>query len=71
LASLYAYFVQQETVVNPALFLNGDDLMAELSLEGGKIIGELLNVLREGQAVGDIRSREEALDVAKRYLEKK
>jgi tRNA nucleotidyltransferase/poly(A) polymerase len=71
LASFYAYFVQQETVVNPPLFLNGDDLMAELDLEGGKIIGELLKVLREGQAVGEITSREIALETAKRYLENK
>lgn len=70
LASFYAYFVEQEIVVNPPLFLNGDDLMMELDLAGGKIIGELLTVLREGQATGEITSREAALAAAKRYLGK-
>jgi tRNA nucleotidyltransferase/poly(A) polymerase len=68
LASFYAYFVEQDIVVNPPLFLNGDDLMAELGLEGGKIIGELLTVLREGQATGQITNREAALERAKQYL---
>lgn len=71
LASFYAYYVQQETVVNPPLFLNGDDLMAELDLQGGKIIGELLRILREGQATGEITSREAALEAAKHYLREK
>jgi tRNA nucleotidyltransferase/poly(A) polymerase len=70
LASFYVYFVEQDIVVNPPLFLNGDDLMTELNLEGGKIIGELLTLLREGQATGEITSREAALELAKQYLKR-
>ena len=71
LASFYAYFVEQDKVVNPPLFLNGDDLMAELNLDGGKVIGQLLKILREGQATGEITSREAALETAKAYLKGK
>jgi len=65
---LFAYFKQQETVVSPSPFLNGSDLMSELDLEGGRIIGDLLTHLREAQVLGEINSRQEALEAAKQYL---
>lgn len=57
----------QETVAPPRL-LNGNELMSELGLESGRIIGQLLEVIREGQATGKVENREQAFDFARKYL---
>jgi tRNA nucleotidyltransferase/poly(A) polymerase len=57
----------QETVAPPRL-LNGDELMAELGLQPGRIVGQLLEAIREGQATGRIENREQALDFAREQL---
>ena len=46
--------------------VRGDELMRELGLEAGPRVGELLELLRESQFAGDVSSREEALDLARR-----
>ena len=57
----------QETVTPPRL-LDGNQLMAELGLQPGRIIGQLLEAIREGQATGKVADREQALDLAREYL---
>jgi hypothetical protein len=57
----------QETVAPPRL-LNGNELMSELSLEPGRVIGQLLEAIREGQATGKVETREQALEFARQYL---
>jgi len=57
----------QETVTPPRL-VDGNDLMSELGLEPGRVIGQLLEAIREGQAMGKITNREQALDIARVYL---
>jgi poly(A) polymerase len=42
--------------------------MSELGLEPGRIIGQLLEAIREGQATGKIADREQALDFARSHL---
>ncbi len=59
----------QETVAPPRL-LNGNDLMSELNLEEGRIVGQLLEAIREAQATGKVETREQALDFAREYLKK-
>jgi len=59
----------QETVVPPRL-LDGNELMSELGLEPGRIVGQLLEAIREGQATGHIGNREQALELAREYLKK-
>lgn len=61
----HAYFVEYERYVAPPVLLNGDDLIAELALAPGKIIGELLNAIAEAQVSGAINTREQALDLAR------
>lgn len=65
---LDAYYVRHEEVVSPPVLLNGNDLMQELNLEAGTIIGELLTVIRESQVKGEVNSPEEALNIARAYL---
>ena len=57
----------QETVTPPRL-LDGNEVMSELGLEPGRIIGQLLEAIREGQATGKVVNREQALDLAREYL---
>jgi UTP:GlnB (protein PII) uridylyltransferase len=59
----------QETVAPPRL-LNGNELMSELGLAPGRIVGQLLEAIREGQATGKVENREQAFDLAREYLKK-
>jgi len=59
----------QETVAPPRL-LDGNELMKELNLEPGRIVGQLLEVIREGQATGKISTREEAIEFARDEMNK-
>ena len=54
------WFLNQE-YVNPKLFLTGRDLMFEFDLPQGPRIGQLLDGLREEQAIGSIQNRTQAL----------
>ena len=58
---------RQETVAPPRL-LDGNDLMRELNLEPGRIIGHLLEAIREGQATGKINTREDAISFAHEWM---
>jgi tRNA nucleotidyltransferase/poly(A) polymerase len=66
---LYAYYLQHDTIVSPPLLVTGNDLLDELNLEPGPIIGELLTHIRENQVTGDVTSRAAALNAAREYLQ--
>ena len=50
----------------PAPLIRGDELAAELSIEAGPRVGELLAELEAAQFAGEVGSREEALEHARR-----
>jgi len=60
------YFERRAETVAPPPLVTGDDLMAELGLAPGREIGRLLEAVREAQAAGEVRTREEALALARR-----
>jgi len=60
----------QETVAPPAL-LDGSDLLKEFSLSPGPLIGEILRALREAQATGEVKNREDALAFCQAFLEER
>lgn len=62
------YFERREETVAPPRLLDGNDLMKELNLQPGRIIGQLLESIREGQAGGEITTREQALEHARAWL---
>jgi len=62
---LDAYFTGYGEVVEPELLLNGTDLMNQLNLKPGPIVGRILASLREEQASGNCQSVAEALDLAR------
>ncbi|HTX90834.1 MAG TPA: HD domain-containing protein [Anaerolineales bacterium] len=58
---LEAWFERREEQVAPPVLLDGNDLMHELSLKPGPLIGKLLEAIREAQAVGSVSDRDQAL----------
>jgi len=62
---LAEYWTRLAKDVAPTPLVSGGDLMAELGLPPGKRIGELLEVIREAQAAGEVGTRGEALALAK------
>ena len=64
------YWEKREETVAPPRLLDGNDLMRELNMEPGRIIGQLLEAIREGQATGVIGTREQALELARAELQK-
>jgi tRNA nucleotidyltransferase/poly(A) polymerase len=62
------YWEKREESVAPPRLLDGNDLMRELNLDPGKVVGRLLEAIREGQATGQVTTREEALELARETL---
>jgi len=65
---LDAYYVHYDEIVAPSPVIDGNDLMQALDLSPGKVIGTLLDAIREAQAVGDVLSQADALTLAKHIL---
>ena len=62
------YWEKPENTISPPRLLDGNELMNELKLEAGRIVGQLLEEIREGQAVGNIETREQAIEFARERL---
>ena len=69
-ALLAAYFERRQEVVDPAPLVDGREVMAAFGLAPGPEVGRLLDGIREAQAAGEVRSREEALQLAGRLLQR-
>lgn len=50
--------------------LNGNEVMAALGLAPGKLVGEILREIHEAQAVGEISTQAEALELARQVMER-
>lgn len=48
--------------------LTGHDLLRDFELSPGPLIGELLEAVREAQAIGEVRTRDEAMELVRRLL---
>jgi hypothetical protein len=56
---------EDEQVSRPIRLITGDDLMSELDIHPGPLIGTLLDTIMEAQAAGEVGTREEALTLAR------
>ena len=65
---LEAWWEQREERVLPPVLLTGHDLIEHFSLESGPQIGELLEAVREAQAAGQVKDRQEALQIVRDLL---
>lgn len=60
--------LDEPAVVTPERLVDGNFIMQSLSLSPGPLIGELLEIVREAQAAGEIKTREDALALAKKEM---
>lgn len=67
-ALLEAWWEQPAEAVAPPALLDGRELMKTLKLGPGPQIGRLLDAIREAQATGEVRNRQEAFELAQRLL---
>jgi hypothetical protein len=62
---LLRYYYEEFSLKPPAPLLDGREIMDALGLSQGKEVGNLLSRLREAEAAGMVRTREEALEFLK------
>jgi len=65
---LEGWWERKSEVINPVRLLTGDELMKELNLPPGPLVGKLLSAIQEAQAGGEIHDRQQALDYAREHL---
>jgi hypothetical protein len=70
-ALLTAWYRQRETLVDPPRLIDGNQLKDALHLKRGPLIGELLELIREAQVTGDVKTYEDALAFAQKVLSAK
>jgi len=61
---------KQQVAILPVKLIDGNDLISTFGLNPGSLIGELLALVHESQASGEITTREEALALAQKELNK-
>jgi poly(A) polymerase/tRNA nucleotidyltransferase (CCA-adding enzyme) len=66
---LKSYFRNYDRIIKPVPLINGTEIMAELGLQSGPEIGRLLAHIEEGQAAGEIDTKDQALTLASQLLE--
>ena len=68
--SIWSCFFEERERIFPPPLIKGDDLLREFGLEPGPLIGNLLEVIGEAQVAGEVRTREEALQLAGKLVAK-
>lgn len=63
--------LRQESKTVPLKLVNGHDLMDIFGLKPGRLLGELLAEVREAQAAGEVSTRQEAIEMIRKQLEKR
>ena len=62
---LESYWERPQEIITPPRLIDGTELMKELGLKPGPVVGQLLEAIRENQAAGKIEDREQALAFAR------
>lgn len=65
---LAAYYFSRYEVQGSDLFLTGDEIMAQLGVGPGKVLGEVMARLREGESTGVVGTKEKAREFIKNLL---
>ncbi len=66
---LSAWFNERSRYVDPPPLVNGDDLTRLLGIKPGRVVGRLLEAIREAQVAQGVSTQDEALTVAQAVLE--
>ena len=64
------YWERPVEVVRPPCLLDGHEVMEAFDLHPSPAVGKLLEAIREGQAMGEVLSKEDALSFGKKWLAK-
>lgn len=67
-ALLAHYWEYPEKAVKPPSLLNGHEVMQAFGVSPGPLVGQLLEAIREGQAMGEINTKADALSFGERWL---
>ena len=62
------WWEQPEKQVRPPTLVTGHDLISEFDLTPGPQIGELLEIVREGQVMGEVNTKTQALEFIAKSL---
>jgi poly(A) polymerase len=65
---LESWFEKFDTIVKPKELINGEDVLRVLDIRPGPEIGRLLEQVREGQVLGELCTRDQALKFIKRQF---
>jgi putative nucleotidyltransferase with HDIG domain len=65
---LGAWWDEREEFIFPAALINGQELMEELELEPGPMVGYLLEAIREAQINREVQDKGEAISLVKKIL---
>jgi poly(A) polymerase len=68
---LESWWEKGSEVVSPPKLISGAEIVKAFHIKPGPMIGRLLEAVHEAQAMGDVTNREEALDYALRWLQRK
>ena len=68
-ALLDVYFNRYDEIVDPRLYLDGNDIQEQLKIKPGPLVGKLLSGLREAQVTGEINTLCEAREFVRRQAE--
>ena len=66
--ALIREYYRKEKVKKPERILNGNEVMRAFGLKPSKLIGKILAEVEELQAIGKVRTKQEALKVASRMI---
>jgi poly(A) polymerase len=69
-ALLEAWWEQAKEVISPPGLVDGNDLMIIVGLAPGPELGKLLELIREAQATGQVKNREQALALARQTVDR-
>jgi tRNA nucleotidyltransferase/poly(A) polymerase len=67
---LSAYFEYHDRIIDPPALVRGGELMKALGLPPGERIGQTLEAIREAQVLGEVADHQQALEFARRWLNK-
>ena len=66
---LFSNLDNKDEIISPPSLINGNDLINELDLKPGPIIGKILRLIQEAQATGKVNNQRQALELATDLLE--
>jgi poly(A) polymerase len=65
---LDGWFNHYDSIIEPARLISGEEIMAEFALQPGKMVGEILERIREAQVCDQVQTKDDAIRFARAQL---